>query len=66
MLLWTADNLNKISLELVRQYWQRSAYLPFLDVALVIMKNVSIKKTDHFMNVAGAPLKLPLNIIKIR
>lgn len=56
MLLWTADNLNKISLELVRQYWQRSAYLPFLDVALVIMKNVSIKKTDHIMNVAGAPL----------
>ena len=37
MFLWTADN--NIHSEAVKQYWQRSVYLLFLEVAFADMKS---------------------------
>ena len=41
-----------ITLEIVKEYWQRSVYLPFLDIAFVKMKPCSVKKRGHIMNYA--------------
>ena len=50
---------------MVQQYWQRSVYLLFFDVAFTDMKSLFGQERDHIMNVTDASPNLLILMMKI-
>ena len=59
-------NRNNIPSERFKEYWQRSKYLPFLDIAFAGPKTRSDKKGGHIINFTCSSPKLLLSMMEIR